>query len=159
MNITFIDLISSLDNEKRFNEDLYNLIELGERLEMANSINISTGDHYLLLPFYICDGGIYELYWSGITIQSVDAPSLVEHILTITSKDDIEMVDKEIKERMENLYLEVVMPKTTFPALALIHCIKYIINSKEVIEDVSVVFTRDDMQFKFDSRCLYFAVY
>jgi len=159
MNTTFANLLNGLSEKRQLSEDLYNLKELSKRLETINSITISTDDHYQILPFYICDEGIYEIYWSYITVRSVDSPGIEDHILIETGKKSMEMVDEEIKERVKNLYLEVVTPATTFLAPSLLRCITYIKTSNEVIKDITAAFSRNGKQFKFDENCLYVSVY
>jgi len=135
------------------------LNEFNDKLEAFDNISLSRDAHHAIEIFYILPQATYNLYWCYITIISVDKPNLDNFILEYSGKKDLSMVDKSIKERVENLYLEVISPKSTLHASSLLKCIKYMKTSKEVREDVIAAFTRQDEDFQFDEGCLYFAVY
>jgi len=159
MNISFVDLISTLNKIETCNESLYSLLELCNKLEKVDSISIDMNDHISIVPFYMSDEGRYEIYWGELTIKSVSRPMFENYILERTGKKKIEAVDETVKERMKSLYLEVVTPKTSITSSELINCIRYIINSTEVIEDVTKAFVRHKPSFVFAEEHLYFAVY
>jgi len=159
MNIELATLINELTKLKNINEDLYNLTEFNEKLEMVDSISISIGDSYVILPFYFCDKGTYEIHWCELTVKSVDTPSFEDHVLEKTGRGKINEVNEAIVERMKNIYLEIVQPETTLQSSSIMKCVSYIKNSEEVIEDITSAFIRYDKQFQFDENCLYFAVY
>jgi len=157
MNITFNNFIQSLNKHKRYNEILYNINELANKLEMINSIIISDDSDYVLTPSYIHNEWRYEFYWSEIIIQSVNVPSFSQHVLSVTMTD-VEQLDNVIKSRMEKLYIEVVKPEISFPASSMLKCIDYIKTSEEIINDATVAFRHDHHLFKYDDDNLYFTI-
>jgi len=159
MNIVFADLLEQLTTLRRGGEKYYNLNMFIKELEMFDNINISSGDHYIFELFYILPKSTYNLYWCYITVISVDKPDLNDFILAYSGKKEMSKVDENTRERVKNLYLEIVNPKTTFPTSSLLDCINYVRTSKEVIKEIVAAFTKQDPNFQFDDNCLFLATY
>ena len=159
MVISFSKLLSGLSRTEKSNECHYNMAELGHELQINGSAEILVDDDCLILPFYICKEGRYEMYWFELLIRLVESPSFDNYVLTKTGHKNVAMVDKSIKDRMERLYIEILHPSVTLSSAKLLNYVNFIKDSEEVKKDVVDAFIGDFEHFEFDANKLYFAVY
>jgi len=159
MNISFANLINSLTKLEYCGEALYNIDELYSKLDVVDTIAVPENAKYLLVPFYVSEQTVYEIYWCEFTVQMVDSPNFKNYLLDRTGKETIDQIDDVIVERMQNLYIEVVMPESAITASEIKKCLSYIKNSEELIKDVTTAFTRNGQPFSFDEGSIYIAIY
>jgi len=90
--MTFEDLIENLPKIRRFNESYYSLCDLSEKISKSNCMDISISVECFILPFYICESGIYEIYWHRLTIRPnalLSTSVLIEYIEHLRSSKDV----------------------------------------------------------------------
>ena len=156
MNINFNDFINKLPKYKHINEDYYKIIEMKEALEKITNEKLYVDDDYLILPFYICKDGTYEIYHYEYSIN-IEEMSCFEEYIKIKANETV--INLKIKEKMKTHYSDMIKSKNPFVSSILTTYFDEIINSIDLKNEILFVFARAGKDHEYDINNLYFVVY
>lgn len=145
----FDDLINELKYTIVSNNKYYNLLSLYEEVKKNENLILAVDDK-ILLPFYIYNNLVYEIYDFELLIK-VRGDSINKYVLEKTGKNKIEFVSEDIFDKLKNCYLP--LKEKYINNTDIITYIEYICNNNELKERLR------DIYGKFDVKNLFFEIY
>lgn len=132
----FDDLINELHYKNFLNVKYYSFVSLRNYLNFLNDSKIIVGD-LLLVPFYIANDKIYEIYDFELYIK-IKGECLEKYILLRTGKGDISNVDSEIVDKFKECY--ITLEDKLIATASIIDYINYMFNNKELKNRIYDIF-------------------
>ena len=103
---TLEDTIDTLDPIKVGNEIMFKMIDLKQLLLEASDTQISIPDT-VLLPFYVTDGKMLEMYDYELTLLFVDKKDFKGHLQRLTGKENVDYLPPDILKKQVNCFIEL----------------------------------------------------
>ncbi|MCI9127233.1 MAG: hypothetical protein HFG28_08555 [Eubacterium sp.] len=151
MIINLKEELRKLKIYKISNEELYKLSEFEEKLKLTN-IKTFESDDLIIMPYYIDNNKIYELYAYELNVRIVDKIDFDTYIKKITGKEKIEDIPDNIIILHKHCYIGI----TNNQGLSKEKLYEYIIylqNSQQIKEEIQKTFST------YDKDKLYFEIY
>ena len=152
MKNDFNDLFTAMDTLKVSNGMYFNMAVFYETLSILGKSEIRVED-LVIVPFYIYNQKVLELYDYTLNIRQVDKPNADNFILKKTGKLSVKDIKPEIEHKLRRCYIEVIKPNQFIKASKLLEFFQYVRNSPEVKENVIHGFN------EFMDQNLYFEFY
>lgn len=145
----FDDLMKEIKYIMVSNNKYYNLLSLYKLINKTENQILPINDK-IILPFYICDNLVYEIYDFELFIK-VGGESVNNYILNKTGKSKIEFVNEKIINKLKNCYIS---PENKY------------INNDEIIKYIRYIFSDDELRDRisnmygdFDIKNIFFEIY
>ncbi|MFR2534668.1 MAG: hypothetical protein ACLS95_05505 [Clostridia bacterium] len=145
-----IDIIKNFKITKISNEKLYQMSDLEKALNLSNEDEFDI-DELVIIPFYIEEGKLYELYAFELNIRVVKERNFDKYMLKFTGQEKMEDIPLWIIERQKKCYIEIKEDERTISKTRIQEYLNYINNSEEIKEDITSVygnFTKDNLYFE-----------
>ncbi len=142
MIINLKEELRKLKIYKISNEELYKLSEFEEKLKLTN-IKTFESDDLIIMPYYIDNNKIYELYAYELNVRIVDKIDFDTYIKKITGKEKIEDIPDNIIILHKHCYIGI----TNNQGLSKEKLYEYIIylqNSQQIKEEIQKTFSTYD---------------
>lgn len=128
----------------------YKISDLYNRVKELESEVLRIDEDISLLPFYIDNGRIYELYYHEFYVNvNIKESEYEQYILEITGKKHISEIPKDIRERLE--ICECITSKNEIDKNVLLKFVEHLYTDDTVYTDITSVYgTFDKEKFFFE---------
>ncbi|MCM1119512.1 MAG: hypothetical protein NC543_09155 [bacterium] len=123
-------MIIGLDKLEKNGTEYYSVIDLKHCLDDIYTLEIS--QDIILIPFYLTSGGTYEIYDYELNICIVKQSNKIKYFMTKTGKTSLEEIDKEILEKLNLCYIEIMEKGNPETTIQMKRYIEYLLNSPKV---------------------------
>ncbi len=149
------DLVKQLTPLKRYQSEYYKVDDFMCALRKFKYDKIEVVDT-LILPFYLVEEkGVYEIYYYELNISIVDKRKIDTYLLMRSGYSSVDEIDVAIREKINNLYLEVIKPDNFVLIKDIIKYIQMLQTAKDLIDVVISIPEFGD----FSKENLYFQIY
>lgn len=145
------NVLVHLDKFEKYGSEYYNVMELKKCLDETYCLEIL--QDVTLIPFYITPNGRYEIYDYELNARVVKQSNRRNYLLGKTGKTSLEEIDKEVLEKLDLCYVEIVERGDSEATAQIKRYVEHLLGSPHVRDRIPEVLGR------FKKENLYFEVY
>jgi uncharacterized phage-like protein YoqJ len=146
-----LNILKNIDAYKRGQTEYYSVIDFHNAIK--NTTEIIETEDLLIVPFYLSENITYEIYQYELNIRVEEKPCFVDNMLRMTSKHQLEDIDKEILSIRQICDIEIIINTYKNIRDGVSNYIDYLLDNEKLKYELR------DYLGEYDDRNLYFAVY